>query len=501
MDLSELSTESDESGGEQQQFHAEMHTDEEGDAFSPPLPHPMVSRRTAGLEQSDLRSRTAPVSITRKSLPNIQSGPTRHTRHGSLTNSFYKTPYERCLPSPVSLSLGLEDSSPAFPSESGLPTPDFSSFDSTFSLRRPSSPMVTPEAPKKTRRGPFSGRTYSSGARVSDDSFSASEESEDGDGGVDLEIDFTKPIGEGSQGHVYRAFDRKEEKWYAVKILKHEGRRAKIQREIGFVQHFSPHPHLLSYLGEWERGGQIFLKMVLGVESLADYTNKWQKDHCAPGNGITYIPEEQLMRFFTDVALGLDRIHQAGYVHRDIKPNNIVFDALGNLLIGDFGLLLPEGEVDSREGDSRYLAREAIRMDITHRSLDIFSMGATFLELSSLLQMPQDGTLWEQLREGQIEELRIFPLIYSSDYRQLICSMMHPIPEERPTTTQILAHPRVRAEITKRFSSLRARSHPYLRALQAQVNTVPRCPRARSRSFPRKSLTKRSLFPSEDQCE
>lgn len=474
-----------------------MQTDEEEDALGPPLPQPLLNRGTE-TEQSDLRVRTAPISVTRRSLPNLQTGPTRHTRHGSLTNSFYKTPYERCLPSPASLTIGFDDSSPAFPGEGGLPTPDFSSFDNGFSLRRPSSPMVTPEAPKKTRRGPFSGRTYSSGTKISDESLSASEESEDD--GVDLDIELSKPIGEGSQGHVYRAFNKKEEKWYAIKILKNEGRRAKIQREIAFVQSLSPHPHLLSYLGEWERNGQIFLKMELCSENLADYTNKWQHEHCGPA-GVTYIPEEQLMVFFTDILLGLDRIHQAGFVHRDIKPNNIVFDSLGNLRIGDFGLLLPKGETDSREGDSRYLAREAIRMDITQYSLDIFSMGATFLELSSLLQMPQDGTLWEQLREGHIDELRIFPSYYSSEFRQLICSMMHPIPEERPTTVQLLTHPRVRAEIAKRFSSSSGRSRPYTRAVQPQVTAVPRCPRGRSRSFPRKSLTKRSLFPSGDPCE
>ena len=45
-----------------------------------------------------------------------------------------------------------------------------------------------------------------------------------------------------------------------------------------------------------------------------------------------------LAAWLPDIAAALDYVHAKGYVHRDVKPANILFDAEGNAFLSDFGV-------------------------------------------------------------------------------------------------------------------------------------------------------------------
>lgn len=50
------------------------------------------------------------------------------------------------------------------------------------------------------------------------------------------------------------------------------------------------------------------------------------------------LKEETVKSYFHDIMAGLVEIHSAGVIHRDLKPQNILFDSKGTLKLTDFGL-------------------------------------------------------------------------------------------------------------------------------------------------------------------
>ncbi|GMU81892.1 MAG: serine/threonine protein kinase [Phycisphaerales bacterium] len=87
---------------------------------------------------------------------------------------------------------------------------------------------------------------------------------------------------------------------------------------------------------------------------------------------------EQVVRVFIAVAEGLSAMHRAGFVHADIKPNNILLMRGGGLKIIDFGQSCPIGHTKNRiQGTPDFMAPEqALRQPIDQRT-DVFNFGAT----------------------------------------------------------------------------------------------------------------------------
>ena len=85
-----------------------------------------------------------------------------------------------------------------------------------------------------------------------------------------------------------------------------------------------------------------------------------------------------LLLIFRMVATALNGMHQCGYVHCDIKPNNILISDKGNIRIIDLGQSCKIGAIKTRiQGTPDYIAPEQVhRQHLSHRT-DIFNFGAT----------------------------------------------------------------------------------------------------------------------------
>ena len=81
---------------------------------------------------------------------------------------------------------------------------------------------------------------------------------------------------------------------------------------------------------------------------------------------------------FVQAAHGLKALHQMGYVHCDIKPNNILRDRAGRVKVIDFGQSCKIGAVKERiQGTPDYIAPEQVARKPMSIQTDVFNLGAT----------------------------------------------------------------------------------------------------------------------------
>ena len=191
-------------------------------------------------------------------------------------------------------------------------------------------------------------------------------------------------IGEGGMGRVYLAEDETLRRPVAVKILKRadEASRRRFIQEGRAAARLS-HPNLCPIYDVGEHGGLPFLAMeLLSGETLAA---RIARGTLAPGE-VAGIAE--------DLLSALAALHDAGLVHRDVKPSNFFLTPNGGKLL-DFGLAreLP-AEVErelgtttpdvTRPGQLRgtpgYMAPEQILGHAVDARTDLFAAGATLYE-------------------------------------------------------------------------------------------------------------------------
>lgn len=115
------------------------------------------------------------------------------------------------------------------------------------------------------------------------------------------------------------------------------------------------------------RGAILFMEYVDGV-TLADKGYSRSLD--------------EILRIFAEVARGLDAMHRAGYVHADLKPNNIMIAADGSVKLIDLGQSAKIHEAKTRvQGTIDYMAPEQVQRGVLDQRTDVFGLGATLHKL------------------------------------------------------------------------------------------------------------------------
>ncbi|MGQ4599886.1 protein kinase domain-containing protein [Nocardia sp. R6R-6] len=187
-------------------------------------------------------------------------------------------------------------------------------------------------------------------------------------------------IGSGGTGVVWRAIDERLQRSVAVKQIhiqpslpeaERDVVRQRAIREARNAARFQ-HPNAIVVFDITEHEGDPCLVMeYLKSKSLAAVIG-------AQGT----LPLTQVARIGEQVASALIAAHQAGIVHRDVKPGNILLDDHGTVKITDFGISRATGDVTLTEtglicGTAAYLAPEMARGADPTPASDVFALGAT----------------------------------------------------------------------------------------------------------------------------
>jgi len=144
-----------------------------------------------------------------------------------------------------------------------------------------------------------------------------------------------RPLGEGGMGKVYLAKDGRFGKQVVVKVPTMEAGdkdfKDRFMREIASIATLE-HPHIVTTVDWGEIEGIPFLVLrYLGGGNLRDRITDAQ-GYYKP------MPLEDLNQWLPQIASALDFIHSKNWVHRDLKPDNILFDEAGNPYLADFGI-------------------------------------------------------------------------------------------------------------------------------------------------------------------
>jgi eukaryotic-like serine/threonine-protein kinase len=123
-------------------------------------------------------------------------------------------------------------------------------------------------------------------------------------------------------------------------------------------------------------------------------------EYC-PGQTLQQAPPKTILSacgIYAQVANALGHVHQAGYVHADMKPSNIVVDESGNVKIIDFGQSCPIGTVKQRiQGTPDFIAPEQVARHPCSIQTDIFNFGASLYHSltgrAGPVVLPQEGSI------------------------------------------------------------------------------------------------------------
>lgn len=245
-------------------------------------------------------------------------------------------------------------------------------------------------------------------------------------------------IAVGGMGEVWEANDDALARAVAVKVL-----RSEFAGDAGFLERFRTearnsaalhHPHIAALFDYGEQDGSAYLVMELVVgEPLSDLLER-----------EPVLPARRLLPMLAQTARGLHAAHQAGVVHRDVKPGNILLARSGKVKITDFGVSLAADQKTMTAtgmvmGTAQYLSPEqAVGRPATPLS-DLYSLGVVAYE-GLAGKRPFTGPTAVDIAVAHVND-PVPPLPSSVDKKlaALVLRLLSKEPSERPRSGEELA--------------------------------------------------------------
>lgn len=239
-------------------------------------------------------------------------------------------------------------------------------------------------------------------------------------------------LGRGTFAKVYEARSLSDNSTVAIKILDKpdlisNNIATRILDEVSVMRRLNDHSNIVKLHEVLATRSKIYLVM----------------EHAGGGDLLSYIarrgrlPEPTAARYFHQILSALSFCHAHGVAHRDVKPQNILFDTTGNIKISDFGLsALPEhrredGMLVTACGTPAFAAPEiAMRRPYDGARADAWSCGIILFVLLAGYLPFDDSNLSEMYRRIHRRDYR-FPSWFSPAAKRIISRLLDPNPETR----------------------------------------------------------------------
>ena len=250
---------------------------------------------------------------------------------------------------------------------------------------------------------------------------------------------FDRKLGQGASGTVYSALDRKSGTSVAVKrlVIAQQPRLDLVANELELMKELKGMPNVVRLIDAFLYNSEQELWIVMEL---------------AEGGALTGVIEEaiftesQIARVCHDVVSALARMHERNIIHRDIKSDNVLISAEGEVKLTDFGFAaVTEGRLGKRStmvGTPYWMAPEVVTKQPYTAAVDIWSLGIMTLEMidGEPPYMDQDPIkalyLIATLGSPEIKN----PQELSPPLRHFLDACLKLRPEDRSTAQELLEH-------------------------------------------------------------
>uniref|UniRef100_A0A8C2K2S6 non-specific serine/threonine protein kinase n=1 Tax=Cyprinus carpio TaxID=7962 RepID=A0A8C2K2S6_CYPCA len=262
-------------------------------------------------------------------------------------------------------------------------------------------------------------------------------------------------VGGGTYGEVYKARNKQNGEFAAIKIIKMEPEDdfSVIQQEIVMVKSCK-HRNIVAYHGSYIRMNKLWICMeYCGGGSLQDIYHV-----TGP------LSEQQIAYVCREMLQGLDYLHGQKKIHRDIKGANILLNDHGEVKLADFGISAQITATFARRmsfiGTPYWMAPEVAAVEIKggyNELCDIWSVGITAIELAELQPPLFDvhplRVLFLMSKSGYQPPKLKDKSKWSTTFYNFVKSMLVRNPKKRPSAKKMLTHlfvtqPSLRQELT-----------------------------------------------------
>uniref|UniRef100_A0A8C9EWA5 non-specific serine/threonine protein kinase n=1 Tax=Pavo cristatus TaxID=9049 RepID=A0A8C9EWA5_PAVCR len=247
-----------------------------------------------------------------------------------------------------------------------------------------------------------------------------------------------REIGHGSFGAVYFVSNVRTNEVVAIKKMSYSGKQSNekwqdIIKEVKFLQRIK-HPNSIEYKGCYLREHTAWLVMEYCLGSASDLLEVHKKP----------LQEVEIAAITHGALQGLAYLHSHNMIHRDIKAGNILLTEPGQVKLADFGSASIASPANSFVGTPYWMAPEVIlAMDEGQYDgkVDVWSLGITCIELAErkppLFNMNAMSALYHI---AQNESPTLQSNEWSDYFRNFVDSCLQKIPQDRPTSEELLKH-------------------------------------------------------------
>lgn len=222
---------------------------------------------------------------------------------------------------------------------------------------------------------------------------------------LDGRYEIMEIIGVGGMAVVYKAYDNRDNRIVAVKILKdeyiaNEEFRRRFKNESKAIAVLS-HPNIVKVfdVSYGDMLEYIVMEYVDGI-TLKEYTKQQGR-----------VNTREAIYFVTQILRALQHAHDKGIVHRDVKPQNIMLQSDGKIKVTDFGIArFSRGETKTMTegaiGSVHYISPEQAKGNVTDAKTDLYAVGVMLYEmLTGSLPFQSDNAVSVALMQLQKEPI------------------------------------------------------------------------------------------------